>query len=38
MLVARADASHGYSTDGGSQLGYLIFFVGENNKSSIFSL
>ena len=30
-----ADASHGNLPDGGSQLGYLIFLVGENKKCSI---
>ena len=34
-LVVYADASHGYLSDGGSQLGYLIFLVGENQKSSL---
>ena len=35
ILVVYADASHGNLPNGGSQLGYLIFLVGENKKCSI---
>ena len=34
-LIIYADASHGNLSDGGSQLGYLIFLVGENQKSCL---
>ena len=34
-LVMYANASHGNLPDGGSQLGYLTFLVGENKKCSI---
>lgn len=36
-LVACTDASYGYLPDGGSELGYQIFFVREYNKFSILS-
>ena len=34
-LTIYADASQGNLSDGGSQLGYLIFLVGENQKSCL---
>ena len=34
-MIIYADASHGNLSDGGSQLGYLIFLVGENQKSCL---